>query len=71
MTTEDIQSPICAPKREKMQQSAGKAKASVFWDAHGIVFIDYLEKERTINSDYYIALLHRLKDQIAEKRPHL
>ncbi|KAF7266605.1 hypothetical protein GWI33_020106 [Rhynchophorus ferrugineus] len=26
---------------------------------------------RTINSDYYIALLDRLKDEIAEKRPHL
>ena len=45
--------------------------ASVFWDAHGIIFIDYLEKGKTINSDYYIALLERLKDEIAEKRPHL
>ncbi|GFT82754.1 histone-lysine N-methyltransferase SETMAR [Nephila pilipes] len=54
-----------------MQQSAAKVMASVFWDAHGIIFIDYLEKGRTINSDYYIALLERLKDEITEKRPHL
>lgn len=60
-----------APKRAKTQQSAGKVMASVFWDARGIIFIDYLEKGRTINSDYYIALLDRLKDEIAEKRPHL
>ena len=33
------------PKRPKAQQSAGKVMASVFWDAHGIIFIDYLEKE--------------------------
>ena len=26
--------------------SAGKVLASVFWDAHGILFIDYLEKCR-------------------------
>jgi len=59
------------PKRPKTQQSAGKVLASVFWDAHGILFIDYLEKGKTINSDYYIALLERLKDEIAEKRPHM
>ena len=28
------------PKRPKAQQ--GKVMASVFWDAHGIIFIDYL-----------------------------
>ena len=26
--------------------------ASVFWDAHGILFVDYLEKCETINCDY-------------------
>ncbi|KAF7271269.1 hypothetical protein GWI33_015838 [Rhynchophorus ferrugineus] len=55
------------PKRGKTQQSAGKVMASVFWDAQGIIFIDYLEKGRTINSDYYIALLDRLKVEIVEK----
>ena len=42
------------PKRGKTQQSAGNVMASV-WDALGIIFIDYLEKGRTINSDYYMA----------------
>lgn len=55
------------PKRPKTQQSAGKVMASVFWDATGILFIDYLEKGKTINSDYYMALLDRLKDEIAKK----
>ncbi|KAK9884358.1 hypothetical protein WA026_005307 [Henosepilachna vigintioctopunctata] len=59
-----------APKRGKTPQSADNVMASLFWDEHGIIFIDYLEKGRTINSDYYIALLDRLKDEIAEKRPH-
>ena len=31
-----------------MQQSAGKVLASVFWDAHGIIFIDCFEKGRKI-----------------------
>ncbi|KAF7271646.1 hypothetical protein GWI33_015495 [Rhynchophorus ferrugineus] len=37
-----------APKRRKTQQSAGKVMASVFWDAHGIIFINYLEKGSTM-----------------------
>ena len=47
---------------------AGKVMASVFWDAHGVLFIDYLEKGETINSERYIGQLMRLKDEIAEKR---
>ena len=39
--------------------------ATVFWDALGILFIDYIEKGRTINSEYYIALLVRLQEEIA------
>ena len=44
------------PKRPKTQTSAGKVLASIFWDVQGILFIDYLEKGRIINSEYYIAL---------------
>ena len=44
------------PKRPKTQQWADKVMASVFWDVHGISFIDYLVKGKTSNSDYYMAL---------------
>ena len=60
-----------ALKRPKTQQSIGKVMASVFWDAHGVIFIDYLEKGRTITGAYYAALLDRLVDQIRKKRPRL
>ena len=30
------------PKRPKTQMSIGKVLVSVFWNAHGILFIDYL-----------------------------
>ena len=43
--------------------------ASVFWDAKGIVFIDYLEKGRTINGEYYADLLKQLRKEIKAKRP--
>jgi hypothetical protein len=42
------------PKREITQQSAGNVMASVFWDARGIIFIDYLEKRQNIHSEYSI-----------------
>ena len=47
---------------------AGKVMASVFWDSHGVFFIDYLEKGKTINSKRYIGQLMRLKNEIGEKR---
>ena len=41
--------------------------ASVFWDVHGVLFIDWLEKGKTINSERYIGQLMRLKNEIGEK----
>ena len=49
------------PKRPKTQTSTSKVLASVFWDAQGILSIDYLEKGRTINSENYVALLMRFE----------
>ena len=57
-----------APKLSNMQQSAVRVMASVFWDAHGVIFIDYLEKERAITGAYCAALLKRLVDEIGKKR---
>ena len=60
-----------APKKAKTVPSAGKVMASVFWDARGIIFIDYLQKGKRINGDYYAKLLQRLSNEIKKKRPHL
>jgi len=43
--------------------------ASVFWDAEGILFIEYLEKGKTITREYCCNLLTRLDEKIHEKRP--
>ena len=56
------------PKRPRTQMWAGKVMASVFWDAHGVLFINSLEKGSTINSECYIGQLMRLKNEIGEKR---
>ena len=55
------------PNRPKTQTPAGKVWAFVVGDAQGIFFINYLEKVRTFNSEYYIALLVRLEKEINKK----
>uniref|UniRef100_A0A034WT27 Histone-lysine N-methyltransferase SETMAR n=1 Tax=Bactrocera dorsalis TaxID=27457 RepID=A0A034WT27_BACDO len=45
--------------------------ASVFWDARGILFVDYLQTGKAIISEYYCYLLDQLKEKIRKKRPGL
>ena len=45
--------------------------ATVFWDSHGVLFTDFLEKGKTITGQYYSTLLDRLKLEMASKRPHM
>ena len=42
---------------------AGKVMASVLWDAHGVLFIEYLEKGTTFNSERYIEQLMRFEER--------
>lgn len=59
------------PKKAMTVKSAGKVMASIFWDAKGILMIDYLQKGKTINGEYYVKLLDKLDIIINEKRPGL
>ena len=58
------QQQVKAIQSDQTQTSASKVLASVFWDAQGVLFINYLEKGRTINIKNYIALLACLKEEI-------
>jgi len=44
-------------KKTKTVKLAGKVMVTVFWDARGIIHIDYLPSKKMINGDYYAALL--------------
>jgi len=57
-----------APKKLRVQKSAGKVLASIFRDQDGILLIDYLSKSQIINAQYYSSLLVQLKDILKEKR---
>lgn len=56
------------PRKFKVRPSAGKLMATIFWDVEGILMIDYLPKNTTMNAAYYANLLDRLREKIKEKR---
>jgi len=41
-----------APKKLRLQKSAGEVLASIFWDQDGILLTEYLPKGQTINAEY-------------------
>jgi [histone H3]-lysine36 N-dimethyltransferase SETMAR len=62
-----LQSGLNAINRIQSVERCNGQLASVLRDARGIIFIDYLEKGQTFNSEYYMALLERLNDDISRK----
>jgi len=57
-----------SPKKFRVQKSAGKDLASIFWDPDGILHVYYHPKGHTINAEYYSSLPVQLKDILKEKR---
>jgi hypothetical protein len=62
--------PILQPqKKAKAIFSAGKIMATVFWDSKGIIHLDFLTGQKTINAQYYSTLLNeKVKPAIRSKR---
>ena len=60
-----------APKKAKTVPSAGNVMATVFWDSQCVIYIDYLEKGKTITGLYYAELLGRFDAELQKKRAHL
>ena len=55
-------------KKFRVQKSAGKVLASIFWAQDDILFIDYLSNGQTTNAQYYVSLLVQLKGILKERR---
>jgi hypothetical protein len=45
------------PKKAKTMFSAGNVIATIFWDSKGVLCVDFITEHRTINANYYSALL--------------
>jgi hypothetical protein len=58
-------------KKFKTVQFPGKVMATVFWDVHGVLLVDFTPSGSTINVAAYQETLKRLKEAIRRKRPGL
>lgn len=56
------------PKKFKVEKSASKLLATVFWDSKGILLIDYLPRGTTMNGQYYANLLPQVREAVVQKR---
>lgn len=57
-----------APVKAKVAESKKKIMATVFWDCKGILLLNFMERNTTINATYYAGLLTTLRQKIREKR---
>lgn len=55
-------------KKFKKTMSAGKVMATVFWDRHGVLVVDFMEKGTTINAERYCQTLEKLRRAIQNRR---
>ncbi|EYC30492.1 hypothetical protein Y032_0005g2678 [Ancylostoma ceylanicum] len=55
------------PVGPRMEHTAGKISATIFWHTEGILSIDDLEENATTKGHYYADLLLQLREAIKEK----
>jgi len=58
------------PTPKKTVKSAEKVMVTIFWDARGIIHIDYLPSKKMINGDYYAVILLDRFNNILERKKH-
>ncbi|GFO15489.1 histone-lysine N-methyltransferase SETMAR [Plakobranchus ocellatus] len=66
MTWKHPSSPVT--KKFKVQQSATKVMATVFWDSREMIFLDILPKVESVNADRYCETLDQLRRAVRRKR---
>ncbi|BFZ02340.1 hypothetical protein BsWGS_05379 [Bradybaena similaris] len=59
------------PKKARMNRSNVKTLLIVFFDYKGIVHHEYAPSGQTVNKEYYIEVLRRLRDAVRRRRPDL
>ena len=57
------------PKKARQVRSNVKVMLTCFFNSRGIVHHEYVPEGQTINKDYYLEILRRLRDAVRRKRP--
>ena len=53
----------------KQQHSQWKSMLIIFFDCEGVVHYEFATRGQTINKEYYVEVLKRLRDAVRRKRP--
>ena len=59
------------PKKARQVRSSVKVLLTVFFDCNGVEHHEILPQCRTVNKEYYVENMHRLRDAIRQKRTEL
>ena len=59
------------PAKARRQRSVRKSMLTVFMDKKGVVLAEFLPPGTTVDTDHYLEVLQRLKENIRQKRPQL
>lgn len=71
--TEQAESDTSPSKKAKTttqtDDNVKKVRVIVFWNALGVILVDYMKKNQKLTAEYYAKLLKRLSEEIKTKRP--
>ncbi|CAK9818191.1 Mariner Mos1 transposase [Anthophora quadrimaculata] len=56
------------PKKTRQSRSKIKVMLTVFFDYHGVVYSEFLPDGQTVNKEYYLSVMRRLRENIRRKR---
>ncbi|CAK9801685.1 Mariner Mos1 transposase [Anthophora quadrimaculata] len=56
------------PKKPRQSRSKIKVMLTVFFDYHGVVYSEFLPDGQTVNKEYYLSVMRRLRENIRRKR---
>ena len=59
------------PKKPRRFQSKKKAMLTVFIDYKGVVYHEFLPQGQTVNKEYYLGVMRRLREAIRKKDKQL
>ena len=59
------------PKKARMSRSNMKVMLLVFFDWQGIIHHEFVPRGQTVNKEFYVAVLKRLREAVSRKRPQL
>lgn len=59
------------PKKPRQNRSKVKVMLTVYFDYRGVVHQEFLPPGQTVNKEYYLGVMRRLRESIRRKRPEL